>query len=176
MTSKFGNTVVNGAVCQSNTECTVSSPAGAFGKVDITVSVNGLWSVPNPSDVFTYAYFPAITSVSPSSGPTAGGTKVTVTGTNFNSIPGSMTFMFGSRAATKVNCLANGYLFVSTQCTMTTPPWNGLVDIDSEVSVTATFSGMTSQTVGQFCYSNGGACNAPPPLPPPPKCIGTSCQ
>src|ERR1035441_6795149 len=32
---------------------------------------------------FTYAAFPTVTSVSPNSGPTAGGTAVTITGTNF---------------------------------------------------------------------------------------------
>jgi len=174
MTIKFGNTAIYGASCQDSTECGVDSPPGAWGQVHITVEVNGLWSTPTSNDLFTYAYYPAISGVSPAGGPTAGGTIVTVTGSNFTSIPGAMTFHFGSGAATNVSCAATGQYFYSSQCTMTTPAWNSQVDLDPNVRVTATFSGMTSPFASLFCY---GTCTAPPPPPPPPgKCTGTSCQ
>jgi hypothetical protein len=173
MQVNFGGTVV-GAVCQDSTECWVDSPPGKWGQWHVTVTVNGLTSTQTSNDLFTYAYYPAISSVSPAGGPPAGGTTVTVTGSNFVSIPGAMTFHFGSGAATNVSCVGiPPYYLTSNQCTMTTPAWNSQVDLDPNVRVTATVNGMTSQIVGRFCY---GTCTAPPPPPPPGKCTGTSCQ
>ena len=48
---------------------------------------------------FTYAVIPAVTSVSPNTGPSAGGTSVTITGTNFAT---GATVTFGTAAATNV--------------------------------------------------------------------------
>src|SRR5436190_9119496 len=64
---------------------------------------------------------PAITSVNPNSGSTAGGTNVTITGTNFQS---NATVKFGGVAATNVNVTS------STTITATTPAHAaGAVDV-----------------------------------------------
>ena len=61
---------------------------------------------------FTYVAPPTVTSVSPNNGPAAGGTAVTITGTNFAS---GATVTFGSTAATNVTVVN------STTITATTP-------------------------------------------------------
>ncbi len=58
---------------------------------------------------------PTITSLSPHSGPTTGGTTVTVTGTGFALGAEATNFRFGSVDATKVECTS------TTRCTVVTP-------------------------------------------------------
>jgi sugar lactone lactonase YvrE len=88
---------------------------------------------------------PAVTGVNPSTGPAAGGTAVTVSGTSLTG--GSVAF--GGAAATGVSCSA-------TSCTATSPAGTGTVN------VTVTTTGGTSPitTADQFSYAA-----APPPPP-----------
>ena len=55
---------------------------------------------------------PTVTSVSPNSGPAAGGTKVTITGTNLTQVTG---IAFGANQATSFSCPS------STTCTAVSP-------------------------------------------------------
>jgi len=82
---------------------------------------------------------PTVTSVSPNSGPTSGGTAVTITGTNFT---GATAVNFGMVAAT------NPIVTSNTQIMATSPTGLGTVD------VTVTTSGGTSATsaADQFTY------------------------
>ena len=50
----------------------------------MTVTTPGGTSATSPADEFTYVAAPTVTSINPTSGPTAGGTTVTVTGTNLS--------------------------------------------------------------------------------------------
>ena len=59
----------------------MTSPAGT-GTVDVTVTTPIGTSPTSSADHFTYTAAPTVTVVSPTSGPGAGGTTVTVTGTN----------------------------------------------------------------------------------------------
>jgi hypothetical protein len=81
----------------SDTEMTAVSPGGSVGTVvDITVTKPSGTSLTSLADQFTYAGpppVPVITSVSPSAGPTAGGTEVTITGTN---LAGATAVAFGT--------------------------------------------------------------------------------
>ena len=61
---------------------------------------------------FTFVAPPAVTTVSPSSGPSAGGTAVTLTGTDFTT---GATVTFGGVAATNVIVAS------ATSITLTTP-------------------------------------------------------
>jgi CSLREA domain-containing protein/uncharacterized repeat protein (TIGR01451 family) len=63
---------------------------------------------------------PVLTQISPSSGPVAGGSVVTLTGSNF--VVGATTVFFGANPAV-VNCSS------TTQCTATAPTGNGAVDV-----------------------------------------------
>ena len=68
----------------SATSITVNNfPAHAAGTVDITVETAGGTSTTSVNDQYTYVVLPTVTSVSPNTGPVAGGNTVTVTGTAF---------------------------------------------------------------------------------------------
>jgi N-acetylneuraminic acid mutarotase len=84
---------------------------------------------------------PTVTSVSPNSGPAAGGTSVTITGSNFTS---ASTVSFGTTAAMNVSCST------TTSCTATSPPGTGTVN------VTVTTPGGTSAITAadRFTYAN----------------------
>jgi uncharacterized repeat protein (TIGR01451 family) len=75
---------------------------------------------------------PTVTAISPTSGSGAGGTVVTITGTNF--LVGATTVAFGGSAGTSVTCTS------IAQCTATSPAGSGTVH------VTATTAGGTSAT------------------------------
>jgi hypothetical protein len=98
------------------------------------------WGTPNGVSAFKAPSTPApvVTGVSPTSGPAAGGTAVTVTGT---SLTGG-TVAFGPHAATGVTCGA-------TSCTATSPAGTGTVDV--EVTTTAGTSAATS--ADHFSYT-----------------------
>ena len=89
---EFGTTPALFTV-DSDTEITATSPAGAAGPVDVTVVTPEGTS---DADVFTYVAAPAVSAVSPDEGPTAGGTSVTITGTDFT---GATAVDFGGTPA-----------------------------------------------------------------------------
>jgi hypothetical protein len=105
----------------SATVCTVRSPIGVPGTVDIQIGTPGGPSAVVAADQFTYLPAPTVTSVSPSSGPAAGSTTVTVTGTN---LAGASSITFGvGHPGTGVSCTA-------TSCTVVSPPGAvGTVDV-----------------------------------------------
>jgi hypothetical protein len=100
----FGVTVggveANGAYRDSATRITAITPAGTAGTKDVVVT-SGDGQTATRADSFTYIAPPAITSVSPASGTTAGGTPVTITGTNFIS-GGAFRVNVGGEPATGV--------------------------------------------------------------------------
>ncbi|MGA7797131.1 MAG: IPT/TIG domain-containing protein, partial [Methanoregula sp.] len=76
---------------------TATTPAHAAGTVDVTVTTLGGTSAKSSSDQYTYAAVPTVTSLSPATGPIAGGTSVTITGT---SLTGATAVSFGVTTAT----------------------------------------------------------------------------
>jgi hypothetical protein len=92
----------------------------------------------NVSRVFA-AQPPSVASVSPSSGPTAGGTNVTITGTNFDS--GTVTI--GGASATNVTVVSD------TQITATTPAGTAGA---RDVAFTRSSDGKSDTLVGGFTY------------------------
>jgi hypothetical protein len=106
----FGGTTATNVVVVSSTSITATTPAGAAGAVTVTVTVSGQSG--SLTSGFTYVVIPAVTSILPNSGSTAGGTAVTITGTNF--VAGA-TVTFGGTAATNVVVVS------STSITATTP-------------------------------------------------------
>ena len=138
---KFGSTAATGYTVNSDTQITATAPAGSAGTVDVTVTTPTGTSATVSADRYTYRAVPNVTNVSPSSGPTAGGTSVVITGTNLNT---TSAVNFGSTAAT-------GYVVNSeTQITATAPSGSvGTVDI------TIITAGGTSATGSsdRFSYS-----------------------
>ena len=123
----FGTTDVTATPCSAgappgNAPCftvgsastiTVWSPAHAAGQVHVTVTTNAadssspLTSVTGSADLFTYVPAATVTSVAPSSGPTPGGTQVTIGGTNFSGTGFTTTKVsFGTTDVTATPCQA----------------------------------------------------------------------
>jgi hypothetical protein len=126
---KFGATNATSFTVNSATSITATAPAGA-GTVDVTVTTAGGTSPASPADQFTYVLpVPTVTSASPNTGPTAGGTAVTISGTNFT---GATSVKFGATNATSFTVNS------ATSITATAPAGAGTVD------VTVTTAGGTS--------------------------------
>ena len=98
---------------------TVTVPAGT-GTVDVTVTTPNGTSAASSSDHYTYDAPPTVTGVSPSGGPTDGGTSVTVTGTGFT---GATAVDFGSTPGTSINVTS------ATSLTVTSPAGTGTVNV-----------------------------------------------
>jgi hypothetical protein len=99
-TVKFGTIAATNVTVVSSTKITATAPAAAAGKVDVSVSGAGVSSANTAGDDYTYVQpNPTISGLAPASGPTTGGTSVTITGNNF--VAGS-TVKFGTVAATGV--------------------------------------------------------------------------
>ena len=146
---RFGGTTAT-ITADSGTRLTVNSPRGN-GRVDITVTTPAGTSTATTADRFTYTVPtgtgntgtgntvtvqpPTVTGVSTKSGPTAGGTSVTITGTN---LANAKNVSFGGAAG---SITADS----STQITVTSPAGSGTVNI------TVTTPGGTV-TAGQFTY------------------------
>lgn len=94
----FGGAAATGFTVNSATQITATAPAGS-GTVDIRVTTTGGTSATSAADQYTYMPAPTISSVSPASGTTGGGTSVTITGSNFS---GVTAVTFGSTAASFV--------------------------------------------------------------------------
>jgi hypothetical protein len=101
----FGAVAATSFTVVSSTEITAVSPAQAAGVHNIYVTTPAGTSAAGFADLFTYAVpAPAVTSISPSSGPPAGGTTVTITGTGFT---GATKVVFGAVAATSFTVVSS---------------------------------------------------------------------
>jgi hypothetical protein len=110
----------------SPTTLAVVSPAGVNGLVDVQVTTPYGTSASGGASVFTYLRPPpVITSVGPLVGSTAGGTSVTITGTNLNG-GGSTAVTFDTQPSFSLQIAPSG-----TQIIATAPPSavSGPVDI-----------------------------------------------
>lgn len=97
-TVKFGSAASPKVTFVSATQLTAKAPGNPVGKVNVTVSTPAGSSPASSADLYAYGV-PAVTSVAPEAGPTAGGTTVTIRGSNFTS---AMTVRFGSVASSSV--------------------------------------------------------------------------
>jgi len=111
---------------------TAFSPAGA-GVVDVTVTAFGGTSLTSFADQFSYVPPPTVTGVSPETGPAAGGTTVTITGSN---LAEATAVGFGSSSATSV--VVNSDNSITAVSPIGTP--------GETVDVTVTTPGGTSPT------------------------------
>ena len=96
---KFGTSAAVHTVI-SNSKIVATAPAGT-GTVDVRVTTPAGTSAVVTADRYTYVAAPAITSLSPTTGPAAGGTTVTITGSGFS---GASAVTFGTSAASSSRC------------------------------------------------------------------------
>ena len=136
-TVAFGSAPATNVVVVNGTTITVTTPAGSAGPATVTVTNTGSQSG-SLANGYTYMVVPTVGSVAPNSGPAAGGTAVTITGTNFAS---GATVTFGSAAA------ANVVVVNSTTITATTPAGTA-----GAVTVTVTVSGQSGSLWNGFTY------------------------
>jgi hypothetical protein len=78
---RFGASSASSYTVESATSITAVAPAGT-GTVDVTVTTPGGTSAMSSADQFGYPVAPTVTKVKPIRGPVAGGTAVTIEGTN----------------------------------------------------------------------------------------------
>ena len=136
----FGTTGATNLDVVSDTSITATSPAGSAGAVDVTVTAPGGISAVSAADKFTYGTLPTVTAISPTTGPAAGGTSVTVTGTNFT---GATAVDFGTTAATNLDVVS------ATSVTATSPAGTGMVD----VTVITPVGTSATSSADQFTYA-----------------------
>ncbi|BCV23432.1 IPT/TIG domain-containing protein [Gelria sp. Kuro-4] len=118
----FGGRLADNTAWVSDTELTGRTPPGAAGAVTVTV-VNPDGAVASLRQAFTYEDKPGpkITALNPTSGPSAGGTEVTITGSNFDL---GIRVDFGDVPATNVTRVSD------TELTAITPEHDlGAVDV-----------------------------------------------
>jgi streptogramin lyase len=84
-------------VSASDTQLVAISPAGTPGPVDVTVVTAGGTSATSPADRFGYVAGPSVTGISPATGSLAGGTAVTIMGSD---LANAVAVEFGANAVT----------------------------------------------------------------------------
>ncbi|MFI0714391.1 IPT/TIG domain-containing protein [Streptomyces inhibens] len=134
---QFGTTSATPTVVNDG-QLTVVVPTGvAAGSVGVTVTTAG-----GTADDLSYTYVdqPTILALSPLSGPTAGGTEVTITGTNLAT---TQSVTFGGTPAPFV-------VISGTSISVVTPP-----GADGPVDVTVTTTGGSATSAGAFTYTAG---------------------
>ena len=137
-TVTFGGTVAANVVVVSGTQITATTPTAGAGAVTVTVAnSNGLSG--SLASGFTYLAPPTVAGVSPNTGSTTGGTKVTITGTNFAV---GATVTFGAATASNIVVVSG------TQITATTP-----ANAAGAVTVTVTVNGQSGSLSNGFTYN-----------------------
>ncbi len=138
----FGSLKAASFTVDSPSSIMAVSPRAPAGEVDITVRTpTGGLSLRTANDA--YEFKPTVTALSPNTGPSAGGTGVTVTGAGFGLGSEATVFKFGSTPATSVNCVS------SMECTLVSP-----AHAAGKVSVKATVNKVNSATTkaAHFTY------------------------
>jgi hypothetical protein len=141
LTVDFGTTPATNVTVVNDTMITATSPPGT-GVVNVTVTTAAGTSATTSADQFTYAAVaaPTVTSLSPTSGPPAGGTLVTITGTGFT---GATAVDFGTTAAKSFTVVND------TTITATSPAGTGVVN----VIVTTPGGASATSAANQFTYT-----------------------
>lgn len=140
----FGSTVATSFNVETDTQIFATSPVGV-GTVDVTVTTPSGTSATSPADQFTTCPVlqpPVVLGISPDTGPFAGGTGVTITGTGFTQVT---RVDFGTSPAS-FQTVGSSQIFV------TSPPGTGTVD----VTVTTTSGTSATSAADQFTYANEG--------------------
>ncbi|MEV7790751.1 IPT/TIG domain-containing protein [Streptomyces sp. NPDC087512] len=131
---KFDGVPATSFTVNSATQITAVTPAHGAGAAAVTVTAPGGTSNPSdPSAYFYYVALPSVTTIAPPSGPTAGGTSVTLTGTD---LLGATAVKFDGVSATSFTVNS------ATQITAVTPPHAA-----GSATVTVTTPGGTSEAV-----------------------------
>ncbi len=107
--------------CSTSTSCTATLPASGPGTINLVMSVEDMTLSPvEASDQFTFAAPPSVSAITPAAGPSKGGTKVTIHGSNF---VGTVSVAFGDKTATAVQVISPSEISVAV------PPGSGAAPV-----------------------------------------------
>ncbi|MDR1300231.1 MAG: IPT/TIG domain-containing protein [Candidatus Nomurabacteria bacterium] len=125
-----GNSCVISGVTTTQITCTV--PAGnSVGVKNVTLAVAGV-SITTLTGAYTYLPAPTITTINENYDKTAGGKKVTVTGTNFQTAAfGGTTILLGGNAC--VVDYANGFSATTLDCTVPASSASAITTVGLEI-------------------------------------------
>jgi len=140
----FGGVAAPSVTVNSPTKITVVTPEHTVAVVHVRVNTPLGTSAVTNADLYAYESAPTITSISPSSGPDAGGQSVVITGTN---LFGANWVSFGSTAA------ASFTVNSPTQITATSPA-HGAGYVHVRVNTPLGTSAATAADV--YAYDNFG--------------------
>lgn len=133
----FGGVPGTSVTVVSAGQITAVTPAHAAGVVDVTVSTPA--GMVKLAGGFTYIAVPAISSINPTSGSPAGGTSVTLNGSNFT---GAMGVTFDGNPGTSVTVVNDSQIIVVTPA-----------GAAGAVNVVVTTSNGSATAVGGFTYA-----------------------
>jgi hypothetical protein len=134
----FGGNAASNVTVVSDTQVTATAPGGS-GTVDVRVTTSNGTSIVAPADKYTYTSGATVGALNPTSGPTAGGNTVMITGTNLSN---ASAVSFGGTPAASFSVLG------PTQISAVAPPGTA-----GTVDVTVTTSGGTSPTGSSDQYT-----------------------
>lgn len=117
---------------------TFTTPPGTGVNVNLTITVGGQSSMAQP--LWSYQA-PSVSGVTPGSGPTSGGTAITITGANFGPAGTPAAVTINGISATDVNVVGH------TSLTCTTPPGAG-----ANRNVVVSVSGQSSTPAPVWSY------------------------
>ncbi len=139
----FGTSAAASFTVNSANSITAVSPAGTTGTVDVTVTTSSGTSAISTKDHFKYES-PTIAGISPNTGPVAGGTTVTITGSGF-ALGSGTVFKFGKSVAVSVECTS------TSTCVMVTSAAKraGVVEVKATVVKAST---KKNPLADQFTY------------------------
>ena len=144
----FGTISATDVTVVNDNTVTAVAPAQEDGTVHVTVTTAAGTSSPTSADQYTYDEpAPAITAISPRSGVIAGGTTVTITGTDFD---GATAVSFGGTAATSFTVNSD------TSITATAPPAAGIGTVDITVTTAAGTSALVPADQYSYIYPFSG--------------------
>lgn len=152
-----GQPARNVAVTSPTTITAVSPPGVPGGAVVLVTNPGGI--ITGLATGFTYSATPAastltVTGVSPSSGPMAGGTLVTITGQGFSA--GAIVTV-GGVPATNVTVLSSTQMLASTPASSVSGP----------ATVVVTMNNFGNALTGAFTYTASATGGTTAPTPPP---------
>jgi hypothetical protein len=150
-TVKFGSANAKSFTVNSESSITAVSPAETAGTVDVTVTTPGGASAASAADQFTYLPLPTVTGVSPKEGSVAGGTSVTITGTNFG---GATAVAFGSVSGTSftvnsessITAVSPAETAGTVNLTVTTPNGTSAISTADRFKFVPTITGLSPNT------------------------------
>jgi hypothetical protein len=165
----FGSAPATAFTVTSATSITATTPAAAAGSVSVSVTTPG--GTVTSTNAFTYTVpAPTITSVSPASGTTAGGTTVSIIGTN---LTGATAVSFGGTAAASFSVASATSITASTPTSaagtvyVSVTTAAGTTQLPSAFTFTAPVSGGSSGSSGGGGGGGGGdVVAAPTPATP----------